>query len=235
MSSVNNNNSIYNSLLLDKNKPAGTTARTQSQEPAVTTKPTTNQPKDESRIDLKASNFDPVTKGVSFKAPPKGTQATPPASGGTRPKNLDDVSTFHKTDIATPADIDKILKRYNSPHAGKGQVIFDTCKKYGVNPIMMLAIMQQESQFGSTKLKPENTANPWSVHFNHGAKGIAKLRLPDGKLPTFEQSLEGGIKTVIKLAGNSSTPLTTAGAKYSESGNWTSLIKQHYNTLLKRY
>lgn len=233
MTTVNNNNSIYNSLLLD-NKDKSVKNNTPAKETQVAPTPQNVEPRDESNINIKSAKFDPV-QNIAFVDPAKQTTPASKPATTSRPKNLDDVATFHKTDIATPADIDKILKRYNSPHAGKGQVIFDTCKKYGVNPIMMLAIMQQESQFGSSKLKPENTANPWSVHFTHSAKGINKLRHPDGKLPTFEQSLEGGIKTMIKLAGNSSTPLTTAGARYSESGNWTKLIKQHYNTLLTRY
>jgi hypothetical protein len=227
--------SIYSSLMINSKTNVENKSQTNN---TATPKPapekTSLEPKEQN--DVKTVNTSSNTlKEVSFVGGKAQVTSAPQTASADRPKNLDDVSTFHKTDIATPADIDKILKRYNSPHVGKGQVIFDMCKKYNVNPVMMLAIMQQESQFGSTKLKPENTANPFSVHFTHSAKGIAKLRLPDGKLPTFEQSLEGGIKTVVKLAGNSSTPLTTAGAKYSESGNWTSLIKQHYTNLLKRY
>ena len=44
-----------------------------------------------------------------------------------------------------------------------------------------------------------------------------------------------GIKTVKNLAGDSPTPLTTAGKKYSESGNWAATIKGHYANLLKKY
>lgn len=233
-----NNNSIYNSLLLDdKSKVNNNVKVSDNSSSNQNNQVTSLNPQEENNIKFKGNGQNSnqeISKEIKF-VNGKAQVTTPKTSTTDRPKNLDDVSTFQKTDIATPADIDKILKRYNSPHAGKGQVIFDMCKKYNVNPIMMLAIMQQESQFGSTKLKPENTANPWSVHFTHGAKGIAKLRLPNGQLPTFEQSLEGGIKTMVKLAGSSSTPLTTAGAKYSESGNWTKLIKQHYNTLLTRY
>lgn len=139
------------------------------------------------------------TKVASVTATP----ATSTTSKNERPKNIDNKAGFHNTDLATADDINKILKRYNSPHQGKGQVILDTCKQYGVNPIMMLAIMQQESQFGSKKLKPENQANPFSVHFNHDGKGIAKLRypptkdFPNGKMPNFEESLKGGIETVL--------------------------------------
>ncbi|MFN8577902.1 MAG: hypothetical protein U0354_13710 [Candidatus Sericytochromatia bacterium] len=233
-----NNNSIYNSLLLGSQVKGDKKVQTSDNQTSNKNNPVTSlTPQEQNNIKFKGNSQtsnQEIVKEVKFvngQAQVSNTKTSPTD----RPKNLDDVSTFHKTDIATAADIDKILKRYNSPHAGKGQVIFDMCKKYNVNPIMVLAVMQQESQFGSTKLKPENTANPWSVHFNHGAKGIAKLRLPNGQLPTFEQSLEGGIKTIVKLAGNSSTPLSTAGSKYSESGNWTKMIKQHYNTLLTRY
>ncbi len=173
--------------------------------------------------------------GGKGKITPVATTQTTQVSSTEKPKNLNDRTTFTNRNLATPADIEKILKRYNSPHMGKGQIIYDKCKEAGVNPIMMLAIMQQESQFGSRNLNPENTANPFSVHFNHSAKGIAKLRLPSGQLPTFEQSLDGGIRTVKKLAGDSATPLTTAGKKYAADGGWAKSIQLHYTNLLKRY
>lgn len=194
---------------------------------------------DSKKIESKTSKQDPI-KNISFVDDNKSTtpikKSEPTStSNSSRPTNINSKAVFHKTDIATAQDIDKILKRYNSPHAGKGQVILDTCKKYNINPILVLAVMQEESIFGSKKLKPENQANPFSVHFNESAKGIKKLRLKDGSLPTFEQSLEGGIKTILKHAKDSSTPLSTAAVKYCETPGWDNRVAGHYKTLLKRY
>lgn len=227
-------------LKLNFNKPATTPEKSTSQNTQASA-PAARNTADSSKISVNTGNNTDLTKSVSFvngKAVVKENTpagATGKASPAQKPKDIDTRAAFTNSNTASAADVDRILKHYKSPHAGKGQVIVDMCKKYGVNPVMMLAIMQQESQYGSTKLKPENVANPFSVHFDHSKKGIASLRLPGGKLPTFEQSLEGGIKTVKNLAGDSATPLTTAGKKYSESGNWATTIKGHYANLLKKY
>lgn len=231
-------------LKLNFNKPA-TTPEKPASKTTTASEPTAANTADTSKISVNNGNNNELAKSVSFvngkavvkeNAPAADTGKASPAQ---KPKNIDTKAAFTNSNTASAADVDRILKHYKSPHAGKGQVIVDMCKKYGVNPVMMLAIMQQESQYGSTKLnpklKPENVANPFSVHFDHSKKGIASLRLPGGKLPTFEQSLEGGIKTVLNLAGDSATPLTTAGKKYSESGNWATTIKGHYANLLKKY
>ncbi|MFN4150015.1 MAG: hypothetical protein ACK4IX_03645 [Candidatus Sericytochromatia bacterium] len=192
---------------------------------------------DSKEIKSKTSKQEPI-KTLSFvdepssKTPVKATESTP---SGSRPTNINTKEVFHKTDIATAKDIDKILTRYNSPHAGKGQVILDACKKNNINPILVLAVMQEESIFGSKKLKEENQANPFSVHFNESAKGIKKLRLKDGSLPTFEQSLNAGIKTILRHAKDSPTPLSTAAVKYCETPGWDKRVEGHYRTLLKRY
>ena len=235
-SAITGNNRItLDDLKLD---PIATLVKKVTAIPQTTNVPTlTSKPVNDSLTTV-TTKPDDFNKQVSFaggKGQITANASSEAASSKVRPKNLNDIGTFTNTNLATAKDIDKILTRYNSPHAGKGQVILDACKKAGVNPIMMLAIMQEESQFGSTKLKPENQSNPFSVHFNHSAKGIAKLRHKDGSLPTFEESLAGGIRTVKKLAGTSATPLSTAGAKYSEIGNWSTKVQGHYKTLLTRY
>lgn len=159
-----------------------------------------------------------------------------PASGPLR--DIDSQAVFTNGEAATGKEIDAVLKHYGSPHAGKGETIARICREQHINPILLIAVMQQESSFGNKNnlktLKPENIANPWSVHFNEKAKGIAKLRLKDGSSPTFEQSLNGAIHTLKKLAGSSATPLSTAGSRYSTTGSWTQSVKAHYQTQLNR-
>ncbi len=150
----------------------------------------------------------------------------------TKTGSIDSPAVFRNSNVASAAAIDKILTSYHSPHAGKGQVIMDACKKHNINPMLMLAVMQQESGFGSSRLKEENQANPFSVHFNEHGKGIQKLRHKDGSLPSFEESLEGGINTLLRHAGNGPNPLTTAGKKYSETGSWSAEVTSKYNHLM---
>lgn len=179
-------------------------------------------------------------KSVSFGTPSKSVEK-PTTTTATQPKevvrsasNLNSQETFHNTNSATAEQIDGLLKRYNSPHAGKGKEFVAICKKNNINPLLMLAVMQQESSFGSTKLKEENQANPFSVHFNEGAKGIKKLRLKDGSLPTLSQSLDVAAKTMNKWSSGSSTPLTTAAPHYSATPTWANSITSHYNNYLKK-
>jgi len=150
---------------------------------------------------------------------------------------IDSREVFHNSSFVTAGDLEKIFKKYGSPHQGKGQAMLDLCQKYEINPVMMLAIMQKESSMGNRRNNPhlndENIANPWSVHFSEGAKGIKKLRLKDGSLPTFEQSLEGAIKTMLNLSGDSDTPLSQAGKKYSVSSTWTPTVKSMYTNMVK--
>lgn len=197
-----------------KTNPAQETAKPQepAQQPSA--------PKDHAETKAKPSaDFSP--NGVNFNAKPQAPK------GG-----LDSKAVFTNGNAASPEQIDKILKKYNSPFQGKGQVISDMCKKYNVNPTMMLAIMQQESTFG--KASEENKANPFSVHFNHAGKGIMKLRHPDGRKATFEESLEGAIKTMKNRAGDSNTPFTTAGNKYcNPPAPWLKAVTGHYNHLNK--
>lgn len=182
-------------------------------------------------------------KSVSFGTPSKPNQSSKeaPTTTSTQPKptvsgasSLNSQEAFHDTNSATAEQIDGLLKRYNSPHAGKGKEFVSICKKNNINPLLMLAVMQQESSFGSTKLKEENQANPFSVHFNEGAKGIKKLRLKDGSLPTLSQSLDVAAKTMNKWSSGSSTPLTTAAPHYSETPTWANSITSHYNNYLKK-
>lgn len=140
------------------------------------------------------------------------------AAGGS--SDINTRATFFDSNAATGKEIDAVLKHYGSPHAGKGETIARICREKGINPILMLAVMQKESSYGNKNnnpsLKDENIANPWSVHFSPSAKGINKLRMPDGSMPTFEQSLNSAIDTLKKWAGDSPNPLKTAAPHYCE-------------------
>lgn len=168
-----------------------------------------------SRPAPKNSGFSP--SGVNFN---RGTQAA-------RSNNLDTPAVFNNANAATPAQIDKILEHYNSPFKGKGQEISDMAKKYNVNPVMLLAIMQQESTFG--KASSENQANPFSIL--EGNK-THRLRHRDDTKFTFTESLEGAARILNEHGSNSSRPLTNAGQAYCKpSAPWITGVAQNFRHL----
>jgi hypothetical protein len=201
--------------------PANTPAPTA---PATAAQPA--PPKDQAQTNARrAAAFDP--KGVELGAKQAAT-------------TVDNPATFFDGNAATGAQIDRVLAHYNSPHKGQGELMARICKEEGINPILMLAVMQKESSYGNranvSTLKDENIANPWSVHFNERADGINKLRLPNGEMPTFEQSLRGAIRTLKRHAGNSDTPLTTTSVKYCppHAQTWRNEVDTHFRTQSRR-
>lgn len=151
---------------------------------------------------------------------------------------IDSPGVFFDGNAATGAELDAVLRRYGSPHAGQGELIAKTAREQKINPILLLAVMQQESSYGNVKnnklLKAENIANPWSVHFNESAQGIKKLRLKNDEMPSFQQSLDGAVRTLKNLAGDDPKPLSHAGEKYSTTGSWTQSVTNAYQTQLGR-
>ena len=122
---------------------------------------------------------------------------------------------------------------------GKGDLIASVARREGLNPIVLLAIMQEESSFGNARnaptLKPENTSNPFSIHFTPSANGIAKLRLPDGELSTFEKSL-GAVVETLKLFRTSPTPLASFANHLGvmDVSGWTVRVRSHFEALKRR-
>lgn len=211
---------------------------TKTEAPSTPTQTSHQTPPSDTNSAKPVSAHGTEPKSVSFGAPSKPAKS-PEASQTTGAKpvahsSLNSQAAFHDTNTATAAQIDKILTKYNSPHAGKGKEFLEICKKNNMNPVLMLSIMQQESGFGSKKLKVENQANPFSVHFNEHAKGINKLRLPDGSLPSLERSLDSAARTMNKWSAGSSTPLTTAGKHYCTTASWSNNVTSHYNNLMKK-
>jgi RHS repeat-associated protein len=79
------------------------------------------------------------------------------------------------------------------------------CQK-GANPLLLLAIAWNESQWGThptdnPKNQPIRCHNPFSIHFNGRATGIRQLCKPDGSLPTFGESACAAAATVHKDQG----------------------------------
>jgi|GEM_PF-4532143 len=119
-------------------------------------------------------------------------------------------SDFGNSGAASAAQIDRIFARYGSPYFGKGASVASVAMRDGVNPLVLLAILHENSGLsGASGLKVENTSNPFAVPFNKHARGIFKLRMPDGRLTTFEDSLAATVCT-LKSCKSSPKPLYEA-------------------------
>jgi len=75
------------------------------------------------------------------------------------PKTSFEIKTAFATRDARPVIIEKYFAHYNSPMAGLGEFIVQTAEKNEVDPYLIVAIAQQESNLG--KLMPDNCYNAW--------------------------------------------------------------------------
>ena len=128
-----------------------------------------------------------------------------------------------------------------------GEEILNASREFGVNPLMLLAIMQIESSYGNLKRNPkldiENLFNPYSVHFTHRPVGLRMLRKTDKAtgqatlLPTFQESVNAAARTAKRWGDATELdpkhPFTSLGKKYSvRSEYWTGHVKEFYLNLL---
>ena len=84
---------------------------------------------------------------------------SPSISFSALPKVAFEIKTAFATRDARPVVIEKYFARYNSPMQGLGEYIVQTGEEYGVDPYLIVAIGQQESNLG--KLMPDNCYNAW--------------------------------------------------------------------------
>jgi hypothetical protein len=76
-------------------------------------------------------------------------QANKPLSPKTAlPQQTGPYSVLGKPTVSA-AFINRVLATYNSPAAGKGQVLYDLGVKYGIDPAFALAFFMHESSFGT--------------------------------------------------------------------------------------
>lgn len=75
------------------------------------------------------------------------------------PKVAFEIKTALAKEDARPMLIDKYLSHYNSPMAGMGDYIVKVSDRFELDPYLVVAIAQQESNLG--KLMPPNCHNAW--------------------------------------------------------------------------
>lgn len=127
------------------------------------------------------------------------------------PKVAFEIKTALAKEDARPTLINRYLAHYNSPMAGMGDYIVQTSDAFGLDPYLVVAIAQQESNLG--KLMPPNCHNAWGwgIHsagtlcfdsWNEGIttfiKGLSEkylaygLRTPEQIMTRYNATSPGG-------------------------------------------
>jgi hypothetical protein len=75
------------------------------------------------------------------------------------PKTVFEIKTALATEDARPLVINRYFRRYGSPMEGMGDYIVKTSDHFGVDPYLVVAIAQQESNLG--KITPPSCYNAW--------------------------------------------------------------------------
>lgn len=75
------------------------------------------------------------------------------------PKAAFEIKTAIATEDARPILIERYLSHYNSPMAGLGDYIVKISDRFNLDPYLVVAIAQQESNLG--KLMPPSCHNAW--------------------------------------------------------------------------
>lgn len=75
------------------------------------------------------------------------------------PRVAFEIKTALATEDARPLVINRYLKHYDSPMEGMGEYIVKVSDRFGLDPYLVVAIAQQESNLG--KLMPPDCHNAW--------------------------------------------------------------------------
>lgn len=134
------------------------------------------------------------------------------------PASVSEISLAVKAADARPVTIDAYLSTYNSPLSGYGQVIVDTADKYSLDPYLIVAIAQQESNL--CKVIPAGSYNcwGWGIH----SEGTLKFSSFDQAIEEYTRGLreryfDHGYDTPEKIMVKY-TPLS--------DGSWASGVNQ---------
>jgi hypothetical protein len=118
-------------------------------------------------------------------APPQEQPPPPPAAGGyevTAPPSL------------SVQQIERVLQQYGSPATGKGQLLYDTGVRYGIDPAYALAFFVHESGCG-TKGVARFTHSLGNIRWTEGFDNYEGYR----KYPNWETGIEDWYKLISNL------------------------------------
>lgn len=140
------------------------------------------------------------------------------------PKVAFEIKTALAKEDARPMLIDRYLAHYNSPMAGMGDYIVKVSDSFDLNPYLVVAIAQQESNLG--KLMPENCHNAWGWGI-HSAGTLCFDTWTEG-INTFVSGL-----ATKYLAYGLHTPeeIMTKYVPHSPGGAWAKGVNQFLSQL----
>jgi len=101
------------------------------------------------------------------------------------PQTTLEIKTAIASEDARPILIEQYLKHYKSPMAGHGDYIVKTADHFGIDPYLVVAIAQQESNLG--KLMPPSCHNAWGWGIH--SKGTLCFDTWQEGINTFTQGL----------------------------------------------
>lgn len=143
---------------------------------------------------------------------------------GSIPRLKFEIKTAFATEDARPLLIERYFARYGSPMAGLGDFIVQTSETYGVDPYLVIAIAQKESNLG--KLMPPDCHNAWGWGI-HSAGTLCFDSWEEG-ITTFVSGLSSKY-----LAYGLRTPeeIMTKYNPISPNGAWAVGVNQFLNEL----
>ncbi len=166
-----------------------------------------------------------VTKGIKGLIRQEiSSIRTSPITFAALPKAAFEIKTALAQEDARPLVINNYLADYGSPFSGMGEFIVQTADQHGVDPYLVVAIAQQESNLG--KLMPENCHNAWGWGI-HSAGTLCFDTWAEG-FETFTK----GIATKYHAYGlNTPDEIMTKYVPHSPGGAWAKGVNQFMSDL----
>lgn len=123
------------------------------------------------------------------------------------------------------AKIDRFLQSQGSPLAGQGINFVRSGRRYGVDPLLLVAISGQESSFGKNSYRPHNAWGWGGMTFDSWAEGIETVArgLRSGYL-------DDGLTTIAAI-GARYAPIGAGNDPTNLNSGWVSGVTKFYSQL----
>lgn len=140
------------------------------------------------------------------------------------PQSTLEIKTAVASEDARPILIEQYLKHYKSPMAGHGDYIVKTADHFGIDPYLIIAIAQQESNLG--KLMPPNCHNAWGWGIH--SKGTLCFKSWQEGINTFTKGLA---EKYVAYGLRTPEQIMTRYNATSPGGAWAKGVNQFLNEL----
>jgi hypothetical protein len=140
------------------------------------------------------------------------------------PRTVFEIKTALATEDARPLVINRYFKRYGSPMEGMGDYIVKTADHFNVDPYLVVAIAQQESNLG--KITPPSCYNAWGWGI-HTAGTLCFDSWQEG-INTFTEGLS---EKYLAYGLHTPEEIMTRYNATSPGGSWAKGVSQFLNEL----